>query len=214
MTTTPAVPDQQQRGDRPPPRPEVRWNRVVVGVLIAAAGIGLLLERTGTAVPWNLAPSAAAIVIGVALIASLAGGGGRGMLVVLGVAMLIIATAIGVGASRFAGPAGDVVVTPGPREWPSSTRLSAGEVTVDLTRTQLPTSGRLDVELGAGNVVVRVPSEAAVHVAATVVMGTLTVDGVAVRQGVDIDWADTSTAPVSVVLDVGAGDVEVFHART
>lgn len=191
----------------------VRWDRVVLGLLVAAVGIGWLAEELGASVPWSLLPAVGLVLVGVALLVSLTGGRGRSGLVVLGVVLLGVAISVGVGAERFAGPVGDRVVAPVTEVWPAPTRVAAGTVTVDLTRGPLPAAGRLDVAVGAGRVVVRLPDDRPVRVEARVVLGTVRVDGEAVRQGVDLQWIDPATAraPVAVVVDVGAGDVEVFH---
>lgn len=49
----------------------------MLGLLLAAGGVAWLLDTAGVDVPWRAAPAAALIVIGVALLASLAGGTGR-----------------------------------------------------------------------------------------------------------------------------------------
>jgi hypothetical protein len=195
--------------------PALRWDRTVIGLLVAAAGTGWLLAELGVAVPWHLAPAAALVVVGVALLLSLLGGRDRAGLVVLGVVLTVVAIGVGVGADRFAGPVGDRVLVPGPTGWPAATRIAAGTVTIDLTRAELPAAGRLDVGVGAGRVVLRLPAEPRVRVQATVVMGTVVVDGEAVQQGVDLDWSDPAPAPAppTVVIDLGAGDLEVSHAR-
>lgn len=204
-------------GTRPAPpahRPSaLHWDRMVLGLLVAALGVGWLLDGLGVAVPWRLAPAAAVAVVGLALLLSLAGGRGRGGLVSLGIVLLLVAAAVGVGADRFAGPVGDRTIAPSAAGWPAPTRLSAGTVTVDLTRDAFPATGRLDVEVGAGRVVVLLPADRAVRVHGTVVMGTVVVDGVAAQQGVDLDWTSPDPAPVDLVVAVGAGDVEVTHER-
>lgn len=202
------------RPTRPVPRPGgPRWDRMVVGLLLAAGGVGWLLDGLGVAVPWRFAPAAAVVVVGLALLLSLAGGRGRGGLVPLGIVLLAVAVAVGVGADRFAGPVGDRTITPSVTGWPAAAQVSAGTVTVDLTRGELPAAGRVDVELGAGRVVVLLPADRTVRVHGTVVMGTVVVDGVAAQQGVDLDWTSPDPSPVDVEIAVGAGDVEVTHER-
>lgn len=60
---------------------------------------------------------------------------------------------------------------------PADTRIGAGSVTVDLTRGELPTTGRSQVRVGMGTVVVLMPPGAAGRVNAEVVTGSITVDG-------------------------------------
>jgi hypothetical protein len=205
---TPADGGTRPPASAPPPGPRLHLDRLVLGLLLAAGGTGWLLDDRGVAVPWHAAPAAAVVLVGLALLVSLVGGRGRGNLVSLGIVLLVPALAIGIGAQRFAGPVGEVVVAPGAEPWPAPTRLAAGTVTVDLTRAPLPPDGRLEVAVGAGRVDVRVPA-GQVRVETTVVMGTVTVDGEVLRQGVDLRWSDPAGAPRTLVLDVGTGDVEV-----
>jgi hypothetical protein len=87
-------------------------------------------------------------------------------------------------------------------------------VVVDLTRQPLPAAGRLEVHVGAGRIVVRAPADRPLGIEAEVVAGTITVDGTVARQGVDVDWTGPSPdAPVTVAVDIGAGDLEVTHVR-
>ncbi|HZG88928.1 MAG TPA: LiaF domain-containing protein [Pseudonocardia sp.] len=189
---------------------------MVLGLLIVAVGVGSMLDAQGISVPWRLAPAAALIVVGAALLLSLAAGRGRVDLVVMGSVLLVVAGAVGIGADRFAGPVGDRTIAPAAEDWPSGTTLAAGSVLVDLTRAPLPATGELDVHVGAGQVVVRLPESAAVAVEATVVAGSVSVDDEAVREGFDLRWADRETggAPVRVAVDIGAGDLEVHHVRS
>ncbi len=217
MTT---IPDRKRTEAVPhPPSPRadagVRWDRLVLGLLLAAAGAGWLLDELGVPVPWHLAPAAGVVVVGTVLLLSLVGGRGRGGVVALGVALLVAALAVLVGAGHFTGPVGDRTIT-GAGGWPSGTTISAGTVVVDLTRGPLPATGRLDVAVGAGRVVLRLPADRPIEVRAGIVVGTVTVDDVAVREGVDLSWTDPATAgaPLTVVVDVGAGDVEVSHAAS
>jgi len=215
MTTTP----DRERVEADPPalfprhEPGVRWDRVAFGLLLAAAGVGWLLDSQGASVPWHLAPAAGVAVVGAVLLVSLVGGRGRTNVATLGVVLLVAAIAVGVGAGRFTGPVGDRTITPGTDDW-SGTTISAGTLTVDLTHGPLPATGRLDVAVGAGRVVLRLPADRPIEVRAAVVAGTVRVDDVAVQEGVDLNWTDPAIgdAPLTVVVDVGAGDVEVSRA--
>lgn len=219
VSTTPITTPSAGTGAVPDPvdvrRSGPRWGRIVLGLLLTAGGVGWLLGGLAVPVPWNLLPSAGLVVVGVVLLLSLAGGTGRADVVVIGVVLLVAAVAVGAGAGRFAGPVGERTIVPSTSGWPAPTRLSAGTVTVDLTDTPLPATGRLDVAVGAGRVVLRLPADRPVRVHGTVVLGTIVSDGVAVGQGVDLDWTapDSAGAPVAVEIGVGAGDVEVTRER-
>lgn len=191
----------------------VRIDRVVVGVLIGTVGVGWLLDEAGVSVPWHLLPAAALILIGIALLVTLLTGHGRGALIGLGIAATIAAVAVGVGADRYAGPAGDRLVAPTAAEWPLTTRVSAGNVTVDLTEHELPGKGNLQVDVGAGELHLVLPAGAAIGVEAWTTAGTVTVDNVKIGDGIDVRWTQDTTdeTPVTVELHVGMGNIEVSH---
>jgi hypothetical protein len=192
---------------------DLRVDQIVTGVLIGAVGVGWLLDQAGGSVPWRMFPAAALIFIGLALIATLLGGRGRGGLVGLGIISLILAVVVGVGADRYAGPVGDQLVAPAVGEWPVQQHISAGTVTIDLTRHPLPEAGRLQIDVGAGEIDLILPSGATAGIDATATAGTITVDGVKVGDGVDLQWSKPSntSSPVELTLHVGLGDIQVSH---
>lgn len=193
----------------------LRLDRIVIGLLIGAVGIGWFLDEAGVSVPWHLLPAAALVLIGVALLVSLLVGHGRGALVGLGIAAAILAVAVGVGAARYAGPAGDRLIAPTTTDWPVETRVSAGNVTVDLTRNPLPEVGRLQVDVGAGELRLILPADASrIGVDTWTTAGTITVNDVKVGDGLDVRWsrsASITPAPIRVELHVGLGNIEVNH---
>ena len=202
---------QQREPGETTSREPVRVDRIVVGLLLAAVGTGWLLDVLGVSVPWHLFPAAALVLVGLALVGTIAGGRGRGALIALGAVLLVVATAVGVGVDRFAGPAGDRTLTPAAGEWPVETTLSAGNVIVDLTSNPLPQTGELRVNVGAGRVVVTVPRQPPVHVEARVVAGVVLVDGVKIDDGLDVHWSEANGAQVRVWIEVGSGEIEVRH---
>lgn len=102
-----------------------RLDRVVLGVIIGAIGVGWLLDGAGVSPPWRMLP-AALVLIGCALLVSLFGGRGRGALIVVGIAGTVLAGAVGVGVDRYAGPAGDRLITPTATDWRSPPRSASG----------------------------------------------------------------------------------------
>jgi hypothetical protein len=213
-TTTVGASSTASTPGSPARRPaSIQWDRVAIGVLLAVAGVGWLLDTMTVSVPWHLAPAIGVITVGAILLLTLTGGTGRASLVVLGVVLSVVAVAVGVGAGRFAGPVGERVIVAGHQDWPDRTQMAAGTVTVDLTRAPLPAGGSMTVEVGAGRVELRLPADHPVRVDADVVMGKIVIDGVAVEQGFDLSWTDPSTAaaPLAVTVELGMGDVEVFH---
>jgi hypothetical protein len=194
-----------------PPGRRLRVDRLVVGLLLVAVGVGWALDAAGVGVPWRLFPAAALVVTGIATVVAVAGGWPRRGLLGLGAVLLVAAVAVGVDAERFAGPVGDQVVAPTGGEWPAEVRLAAGTATIDLTRHPLPPSGRLDVSVGAGRVVLVLPRTAGID--AEVVAGAVIVDGVRVDDGIHARWAEAPAAPVTVSVDVALGEVEVLRER-
>ena len=135
------------------------------------------------------------------------------MLIALGVVTTLLGVAIGVGADRYQGPVGDHLVAPTSADWPVQERISAGTMTVDLTRHPVPDAGRLEADVGAGRIVVLLPPERALSIEASVTAGSLAVDGIRVDDGVDLHWSgpDDHSDAVELVLHVGLGDIEVSH---
>ena len=214
MTVMSTNVDSARLTELPGSRGGPRVDRVVVGLLIGAVGVGWLLDQSGVSVPWRMFPAGALVLIGLALLGTLLGGRGRGALVGLGIIVTAVAVALGVGADRYAGPVGDVVVAPTVAQWPVQQRISAGTVTVDLTRHPLPEVGLLRVDVGAGRIVLVLPAEATAGITASVTAGTVTLDGVKVGDGLDVRWVHPSNLPSSSVeleLHVGLGDIEVNH---
>lgn len=190
-----------------------RIDRIVIGLLLSAVGVGWLLDLGGVPVPWRMFPAGALVLIGGALLATLIGGRGRGMLIALGIVATLLGLAIGVGADRYQGPVGDHLVAPTSADWPVQEHISAGTLTVDLTRHPLPDTGRLEADVGAGRIVVLVPPERNPSIKASVTAGSITVDGVKVDDGVDLQWSGPGerSDAVELVLHAGLGDIEVRH---
>jgi len=191
----------------------VRVDRIVIGLLLSGVGVAWLLDLAGESVPWRMFPAGATVLIGVALLATLIGGRGRGALIAMGIVTTLLGVAIGVGVDRYQGPVGDHVLAPTSADWPIQERISAGTLTVDLTRHPLPDTGRLEADVGAGRIVVLLPPERAPSIAASVTAGSIAVDGVKVDDGVDLRWSGPSqhVDAVELVLHVGLGDIEVNH---
>jgi hypothetical protein len=193
----------------------IRLDRVVIGLLIGTAGVGWFLDAAGVSVPWHLLPAAAVVLSGSALLLTLLFGRGRSALITVGVVSTVLAIAVGVGVDRYAGPAGDRLVAPISAEWPVVTTISAGNVTVDLTRHPLPEVGRMQVDVGAGELVVILPADSdRIRVDAWTTAGNITVDDVKAGDGIDVRWSQLATvapAPISVELHVGLGNIEVNH---
>jgi hypothetical protein len=188
---------------------------IVFGLLVAAAGSAWLLDEIGVSVPWALAPAAATIVIGIALMVTARMPGSHAPLVIWGAILLATAVLVAV-MQPVGGPVGDRFLTPSAGQWPVATSLTAGNLTIDLRQNPLPANGRLTADVSAGRVVLRLPDtpaggSARVQVVAHVGMGEITVDGVEVRAGMGLDWTSPDPAAVVVDVHVGTGQLEVDH---
>lgn len=187
--------------------------RIVIGILLAAAGVAWLLDEVGVSVPWALAPAAGVVMIGIALIVAARTRDGHAPLVVWGGILLAVAFFVAV-VRPVGGPVGDRFLTPTTSQWPVATSLTAGNLTIDLQQNGLPASGRLTADVTAGRVVLHLPSAPRaerVQVIAHVGMGQIKVDGVEVRNGMGLDWSSPDPAAVVVDVHVGTGQLEVDH---
>jgi len=194
-------------------RPGMGPERIVLGLLLAAAGVAWLLDVAGVSVPWALAPAAGVVVIGLALIVTARKPGGDAPLVAWGGILLAAAIAVAV-VRPVGGPVGDQFLTPTATQWPVAASVTAGNVTIDLRQNPLPASGRLTADVTAGSVVLHLPSGVSaqrVQVVAHVGMGQIQVDGVQVRNGMGLDWTSPDPAAVVVDVHVGTGQLEVDH---
>jgi len=195
------------------PRPRTSPERIVLGLLLAAAGAAWLLDVAGVSVRWALSPAVGVVVIGLALIVAARTPGGHAPLVVWGGILLAVAIATAV-VRPVGGPVGDRFLTPTATQWPVATSVTAGNLTIDLRQNPLPASGRLTADVTAGRVVLHLPSGVPaqrVQVVAHVGMGQIQVDGVQVRNGMGLDWTSPDPAAVVVDVHVGTGQLEVDH---
>lgn len=197
-----------------PTRPRaagLRIDRIVVGLFVIGVGIAWFLDLVGVSVPWRLFPAIGLMFVGLALLVSLLGMGGRGGLIGLGVLLGVLALAVAAQPGRFVGPVGDRTVTPTQAEWPVSESVSAGTLTIDLTRYPLPRTGRLEASVGAGRIVITRPEDASTRVIARVGVGDIKVNGDEVSSGMGADWTERAPGGPAVVLDlqVGTGSIEV-----
>jgi len=122
-------------------RPNLRIDRIVFGILLVAVGAGWLLSRQDVAVPWRLGAPVALTLLGVtltiAVLATKDGGvrAGRSGLAWLGAALLALSVALGVSASQYVAPAGNISIAPTDTEWPVEIQRSVGNVDLDFPST-------------------------------------------------------------------------------
>ncbi|GAA0808170.1 LiaF domain-containing protein [Spirilliplanes yamanashiensis] len=203
-TTAAPVPSTATR-----PREGVRWSRLIAGVLIVAVGAGWFLDQLGVSVPWRLAPAAGLVVVGAALLVAREG---RGLLIGTGVVLAAAALLAPLPTGHFAGPVGTRAVVPAAADWPVEATISAGELTVDLTRNPLPAGGRVTVRVGVGDLRIVVPA-AGVRVDARTGLGDIRVDGRTADQGYAPVWTEGPDDADAVRLDadVAVGSIDLRH---
>jgi hypothetical protein len=200
-----------------PRRPGLRIDRIVLGLLLVAAGVGWLLSRLEVAVPWRLGAPVALTLVGVTLtitvLATKDGGvrAGRSGLAWVGAALLALSVALGISASQYAAPPGNVSIAPTAAEWPVEVRRSVGNVELDFTAHPLPDRGTALVHLGAGNVTVTVPRGSAMRIDVRATTGQIQVDGRTVASGADLRWSESSSTTLVTTIQLAAGEVDIRH---
>jgi phage shock protein PspC (stress-responsive transcriptional regulator) len=192
----------------------------------ALLGIGLLIACAALAVGSFLAAglgggvAVAALVIaaGAALVGAAFVGGAR-WLILPALAIALPLAFVSAADIDLDGGFGERTERPATAaELKPAYRIGAGELVVDLRDVKLPAGDRrMKLGVGAGHVLVLVPSDVCVATSATLGMG-----GVQVFDrnggGIDVDYSDTRHAPAGtprLVLDgdVGLGFLEIRHQR-
>ena len=177
---------------RPPrvraPRERSRLGVLTAGSAMIAVSVAVLLDGLG-AITLDVGrfPALALVVFGAGLLVSAWWGRARGA-IVLGVLILPVALVLSLIHFPFGGDIASRTLSPRRTDpFPSSQRLLAGELFIDLTRADIAGSSRaLEIEMGAGSVHVVVPRDVTVHLVAEVGLGGLTVIGEPDRFGVDL----------------------------
>jgi len=170
-------PETQAPAAQPRPRPPSLF-LPVVGALLAAAGALALLAAVGVDIPWDVALAVGAIATGVAIVAGAATRRRTGGLVVVGIFLASLAIAVSAIDVRLDGPIGDRTYTPfSSTDVHRNYEMSIGDLTVDLTATDLARNTEVDANVGIGALTVVVPADVAVEVDASASAGQVTVFG-------------------------------------
>jgi len=154
------------------PRTEPDWDRLVTGVLMVALGVVWFLSTLEVFRPnWRILLPAALVAVG-ALSILLALAGRRVDVVGTGVLLVVLVVVASVAPSNLSWRVGEQEVRPDSlAELDDRYSHGIGEVTVDLRLLELERDVDLEVSNGVGEVVVRVPPQAAVEVDARVGVG-------------------------------------------
>ena len=182
----------------------------VMGALLAAAGALALLAAIGVDIRWDVALAVGAIGIGVAVVAGAATRRRTGGLVVVGVFLAALAIAVSAIDVQLEGPIGERTYTPADSaDVHKNYEMSIGDLTVDLTNTNLATDTEIDAYVGIGAITVVVPDDVVVQVDASASAGEVKVFGRR-DSGVDAEISDNSIPP-GAIAPLSAGTVKTIH---
>ncbi len=205
---------------RPPRQRSVLLPATLSVALIALGALAAVDGRGDVSVPSAAYPALALAVVGLGLVVGARYGRSR-LLIAVGL-LLALATSAASAADRIDVPqGGDVnqVVRPAlVADIPARASFRTGTVTYDLSALDLasatsPTT--MDIEIGAGEIVVVVPPDVDVTVNAHVGVGEVELLG-RVDDGVGVDRSVSDVGPdgpgggtIDLTLDAGVGNLEV-----
>jgi len=187
-----------------------RAGRLVLGLIVLLIGLGWFLQAAGLIdrLAWDWILPAILVVVGVALIAD-AKGRRHGGLIALGVILTLILMAGG-GRAVTINATGSAIGERNERITSMTdlkdTSMFAGSLTLDLRDLDLP-SGTTNVDVGvfAGEIEIRVPSNATVEVSANTLFGEINVFGEQRSgMGVGLDKTSPGNSDRTLVLNVSA----------
>jgi hypothetical protein len=185
-----------------------------LGSLVVAGGILGVLAATGVDVPWAIALGAAAVAVGIGVVAGAVNRRRVGALAILGILLAFAAILAGTIHLHLDDGVGDHTYAPATtgalqRDY----RLGVGNLTVDLSNLAVePGLTRVEAHLGAGSLQVVVPRGVAVRVVGQADWGKVTVLGRS-DNGHDVTTTVGPVgAPLAVDAHVGAGKIEVTRA--
>jgi phage shock protein PspC (stress-responsive transcriptional regulator) len=191
----------------------------VFGLLLAFIGLLALLGALGVDVRWDVALAAAAVVVGAIVAVGAYLHRRIGGLVAIGVVLAGIALLVSAIDVRLEGPVGQrdfrpLVATDVERSYD----LAVGDLTVDLTRTELAAGDTaIDATVGVGDLLVVVPADVPLDVDASASAGSVAVLG-REESGFDsqVTLRDAGTAPgdsqlLRLEAHVGIGAVTIVR---
>jgi phage shock protein PspC (stress-responsive transcriptional regulator) len=228
-TAMPMAPEPTQTLALPPtaapPLPRVRQPRersrlgvLTAGLAMIAVSVAVLLDGLGTiTLEVGRFPALALVVLGAGLLLGAWWGRARGA-IALGVLVLPVALVLSLIHLPFGPEIASRTVYPRRDDpFPSSQRLLAGDLSLNLTRADMDGSSRsIRIEVGAGAVQLIVPRDVTVHLVANVGMGGLRVTGYADRYGVDLSRDVTLPGSpggglLTILVDQGIGSMDLYR---
>lgn len=218
---TPTPPPPPPPAPPAPPRPRSVLGPITWWVALVAAGVMFLGDRTGA---WHLhAVTFFAVllaVVGVGLVVGAFVGRSRG-LIALGIVLSVVTAVVSAVPAVGVGRTGTVTWSPTsisavPVDGYS---LAAGKATLDLTRTSFDSTQEVSVQLGAGKLLVIVPTGVRVDLHANLGIGTLRTpdgrhdDGVGRTVDAVFGPPGANAGTLTLRADVGFGNLEVRYAQ-
>jgi hypothetical protein len=184
-----------------------------LGTLLAGAGVRGILDSSGT---YDAALAAGLVLVGGTLGLGAVLGRRVGRLLPFGILLVVIGAVAAVSPVSPAAGIGEKDERPASTaQLERSYEHGIGDLTVDLRDVPLPQgTTKVDVELGIGNLVVRVPEEAALEIEAHAVGGQVTVlgethDGSGVEQQAVVPGSIPGAPVLELAADIGFGHLNV-----
>ncbi len=188
-----------------------------LALVLVGAGVLVVTILGFLGVPGGPLAYASAVLAGLGLTLFLASRTGRPPLLLPAtiIAGLVTASMMGSAAAVRLSDVGDykrIVTTSS--ELPAAVNVSAGDVTLDLSRLTLTTDRQLTIKVNAGSVDLTLPAGVASEVTWKVSAGEFDTEGVS-RDGFDLSGVNSYPAAIAgastlhVTVDVDLGDVEV-----
>ncbi|MGH3440999.1 MAG: hypothetical protein ACRDUY_02935, partial [Nitriliruptorales bacterium] len=218
----PAVPRRaRERRRRRPPRRRSALGQVTVGIALLAVGALALLDAWTIFNPTaDQYLAAVVIVLGVGLLVGTWWGRARWLLV-LGIILLPLLAFFSAFDMNVRGPMGDLRYRPASlAEVRDSYDVAAGTLLLDLRNVDFGgETVEIDLNVGAGEIVVLVPEDVDLDVEASIGAGELDVENrnweaFGLRESVSFDGSSSTASTVSrgrvvLDLDVGFGTIDV-----
>jgi len=191
-------------------------NTRVLGGLLLVFGTGWMFKQTGVIdLPWSAVVSIVLIALGLAMVVTARTRARSMPLIALG-AVLTVGLAVGSSNISVRGGIGDRSFHPTVLTGDKTYRLGVGELTLDLTQTALHDGeNSVRVNLAVGQILIRVPTGAALRVEADARLGSAEVLG----NNLDIHGRasdvytspgyDTAPQKLNIKATVGVGKIEV-----
>lgn len=216
------VPPAAPRPPKPPKEPSL-LGRLTLAVGLIVVSTMALLDASGLAVgsidagewfdPIHYVIAAMFVIAGGLIVGAWIGR--ARWLVVIGLMLVPVLFFTALWPSSFDWSVGDVEYQPQTvAEVADSYRLGAGSMTInltDLTAEELAQVGSIDISLGVGEVVVRIPSDIGVDLTADVAMGEISFPGPS-QDGIGIDveaFFGPASPTIAIDIEAGAGSVVI-----